>query len=67
MVIRMESDFNFGLIPYGHWWRRHRRAFHEHFHPNVVKKYHPIQIREARALIARLLESPKNFRHHIRQ
>jgi len=66
-IIRMEWDFNFGLLPYGQLWRRHRRAFHEHFHPNAVKKYEPVQTREVHALIKRLLESPKNFRHHIRQ
>ncbi|KAF9440502.1 cytochrome P450, partial [Macrolepiota fuliginosa MF-IS2] len=22
--------------PYGNWWRRQRRTFHDHFHPNIV-------------------------------
>jgi len=63
----MEWDFNFGLIPYGQWWRRHRRVFHEHFHPNAIRKYQPVQAREAHAFIKRLLESPKKFKQHIRQ
>jgi len=63
----MKMAFNLGLLPYGQWWRQHRQVFHEHFHPNAVKKYHPVQTREARALLNRLLESPKNFSHHIRQ
>ncbi|KAJ3510929.1 hypothetical protein NLJ89_g4394 [Agrocybe chaxingu] len=62
----MNWDYNIAMLPYGTWWRRHRRAFHEHFHPGVVAKYQPVQSREARAFLYRLLVSPENFRHHIR-
>ncbi|EDR10143.1 uncharacterized protein LACBIDRAFT_248415 [Laccaria bicolor S238N-H82] len=48
-------------------WRRHRRAFHEHFHANTVHKYLPIQVKETQALLRRLLTTPQNFMHHIRQ
>jgi len=63
----MGGYFFVGLIPHGQWWWRHRRAFHEHFRLNVVKKYQPVQAREVHALLSRLLESPENFMHHIRQ
>ncbi|KAF9002581.1 cytochrome P450 [Cyathus striatus] len=62
----MNWGFNMAMLPYGDWWRRHRRSFHEHFHPNVVGKYQPIQLREARAMLRRLLDTPENFLHHVR-
>ncbi|PPQ80126.1 LOW QUALITY PROTEIN: hypothetical protein CVT25_001425 [Psilocybe cyanescens] len=62
----MEMDYNMSLLPYGQWWRRHRRVFNQHFHQNTVWRYRPIQLREARALLHRLLISPENFLHHIR-
>lgn len=63
----MNWDYNMALLPYGQWWRRHRRAFNEHFHQSVVWKYQPIQLREVRALLHRLLTTPDDFMHHIRQ
>ncbi|KAF9458367.1 cytochrome P450 [Collybia nuda] len=62
----MNWDSNFAFIPYGSWWRRHRRTFHQHFHSGAVHKYHPIQLAEGYAFLRRLLVTPENFRHHIR-
>ncbi|XP_006456366.1 hypothetical protein AGABI2DRAFT_211278 [Agaricus bisporus var. bisporus H97] len=62
----MGWDYAFGFQPYGTWWRRHRRHFHDHFHPNAVNKYHAIQIGSTRAFVRNLLESPEKFRYHIR-
>ncbi|PPQ80129.1 hypothetical protein CVT25_001428 [Psilocybe cyanescens] len=62
----MQMDYNMAMLPYGQWWRRHRRVFNEHFHHNTVWRYCPIQLREARVLLFRLLVSPENFLHHIR-
>ncbi|EDR09338.1 uncharacterized protein LACBIDRAFT_248749 [Laccaria bicolor S238N-H82] len=53
-------------MPYGTKWRRHCRAFHEHFHANAIHKYLPIQVKETQALLRRLLTTPQNFMHHIR-
>jgi len=63
----MGWDYNMVLLPYGTWWRRHRRAFNNYFHPNIVSKYRPIQTREVRIFLYRLLKTPENFMHHIRQ
>ncbi|KAF9458364.1 cytochrome P450 [Collybia nuda] len=63
----MGWEVNFGFLPYGSWWRRHRRAFHQHFHGGVVHKYYPVQLAEGHALLRRLLVTPENFMHHIRQ
>ncbi|KAF5327069.1 hypothetical protein D9619_004660 [Psilocybe cf. subviscida] len=62
---------NFGhiflLLPYGSWWRRHRRSFNQHFHESIVRKYHPIQAQETRAFLNRLLHTPERFKSHTRQ
>jgi cytochrome P450 len=55
------------LQRYGSWWRRHRKAFHQHFNGQVVAKYHPHQLNEAHAFLRRLLDTPENFLHHVRQ
>jgi hypothetical protein len=66
-VRRMNWNINFVTMSYGLWWRKHRRTFHQYFHPSTVTKYQPIQRREARALLHQLLLTPDNFFHHIRQ
>ena len=64
---RMNGKIGMSLMPYGLWWRRHRKLFHEHFNCNVVTKYQSIQRQETRALLRRLLVTPDNLFHHIRQ
>ena len=64
---RMNGRIAMSLMPYGLWWRKHRRLFHEHFHVNAVSRYLPIQRQEAKAFLRRLLITPENFFHHIRQ
>ena len=64
---RMNWDISMALMPYGLWWRQHRKLFHEHFHRNAVTKYQPIQRQEVQAFLRRLLVTPDNFFHHIRQ
>ena len=64
---RMKWDFGIPFLPYGVGWRRHRRTFHHFFHIDTVSKYLPIQRREVRAFLCRLLDTPDNFLHHIRQ
>ena len=63
----MKWDFNIGVQPYGMWWRRHRRSFHQYFNFNAVSKYQLIQRREVHTFLRRLLGTPDNFLHHIRQ
>ena len=64
---RMNWDMSMGFLPYGQWWRRHRRSFHEYFRPNALTKYQSIQRREIQAFLRRLLVTPDNFFHLIRQ
>ena len=64
---RMGWGIALTFLPYGPWWRKHRRSFHEYFHRNAVTKYHPIQRQEVQAFLRRLLVTPDNLFHHIRQ
>ncbi|KAJ3573366.1 hypothetical protein NP233_g2460 [Leucocoprinus birnbaumii] len=58
--------WNMTFLPYGAWWRRHRRMFHEFFHPNIVHEYHELQVNTTRAFLRRLLKSPDDFTLHAR-
>ena len=64
---RMNWSISIAHMPYGLWWRKHRKLFHEYFHRNVVTKYQPIQRQEVQAFLRRLLVTPDEFFHHIRQ
>ena len=64
---RMMWDFNFAFIPYGLRWRKLWKLFHENFLVGTVDKYLPIQRREVHSFLRRLLITPDNFLHHIRQ
>ena len=63
----MGAGWSMGFSPYGATWRRRRKAFHEHFHPNIVSKYQPIQAKAAKTFLRRLLASPDDFMDHMRQ
>ena len=64
---RMNWGISMAFMPYGLWWRQHRKIFHEFFHRDAVTKYQPIQRQEVQAFLRRLLVTPDNFFHHIRQ
>ena len=64
---RMGLSISMSRMPYGPWWRKHRKSFHEYFHRNAVTKYQPIQREEVQAFLRRLLVTPDDFFHHIRQ
>ena len=64
---RIGWEFDFGFMPYGQYWRRHRRLFWQHFHPGVITKYNAVQRDVSRAFLGKLLTSPERFEEHIRQ
>ncbi|KAI0767230.1 CyP450 monooxygenase [Fomes fomentarius] len=59
-------DWVLTLLRYGPWWRRHRRMFHQFFHPAAIVNYQPSQRREAHRFALRLIEDSTNLVHHIR-
>ncbi|EKM55882.1 uncharacterized protein PHACADRAFT_209394 [Phanerochaete carnosa HHB-10118-sp] len=54
------------MLPYGEYWREHRRFFHHHFRPSAVPQYHSKQTKAARRLLQLILYTPGNFTKHIR-
>ncbi|KAI1791793.1 cytochrome P450 [Ganoderma leucocontextum] len=61
-----EMNVNLSVMPYGQWWRRHKRAFWQYFHPGAIPSYQPIQRRAAHRFLNKLLKTPSKLREHIR-
>ncbi|KAI0662177.1 CyP450 monooxygenase [Cubamyces menziesii] len=66
MIDLIGWEWDFGFMPYGQTWRRHRRLFWQHFHPGVVSKYHTIQREASCRFLQKLLASPARLEDHIR-
>ncbi|TFK35043.1 cytochrome P450 [Crucibulum laeve] len=62
----MGWDFSFGFMRYGSRWKQHRRMFNSNFNPAASAEYKPAHIKEARALLGRLLVDGQGFMHHLR-
>ena len=60
------QDFNFALLPYDHWWRRHRRAFSQHIPSIVPPEYSLIQQQYVFIFLQKLLTDPAGLCDHIR-
>ncbi|PIL22777.1 cytochrome P450 [Ganoderma sinense ZZ0214-1] len=60
------QGFQMSLMPYGAWWRRHRRAFWQHFYPTATEKYRSVQKQSAHMFLRKLLEDPSDLYDHIR-
>ncbi|OSD07446.1 cytochrome P450 [Trametes coccinea BRFM310] len=60
------QGYNFAFIPYGQWWRRHRRAFWQQFHPGVVPRYYHHQQSITRDFLAKVLHEPTACQELIR-
>ncbi|KAK7678473.1 hypothetical protein QCA50_018533 [Cerrena zonata] len=63
----MSWDWNLAFMPYSQTWRDHRREFHQFFNQREVVKYQPIQLRECRAFLRRVLTPSVDLGQHIRQ
>lgn len=66
LCIRIGQGFNIAVMPYGDWWRRHRRAFWQHFTPAAVERHQETQRACARLFARKLLADPRDLRAHIR-
>ncbi|KAI0752762.1 CyP450 monooxygenase [Daedaleopsis nitida] len=60
------SDLNFGFMPYGPWWRRHRRGFWQHFRPQAITEFQKVQCAMVRKFLAKVLRKPSDFKAHMR-
>ncbi|KIP03142.1 hypothetical protein PHLGIDRAFT_26261 [Phlebiopsis gigantea 11061_1 CR5-6] len=52
--------------PYGQYWRESRKLFQKTFGPHAVGRYRPVETTATHKLLRNLLETPKDFRKHIR-
>jgi cytochrome P450 len=52
---------------YFHSWRRMRRSANEALTKVAVRRYHPIQTKEATILVSTLLEDPENRERHFQR
>lgn len=59
----------FGTMPYGSYWRSHRRLFHSEFEAEGKGAiwHHPHLKRGVSDLLRNLLESPDRWETHLRQ
>ena len=63
----MPWDFNLAFMPYGPYWRAHRRVFHQYMNQTVIDEYLPAQVRETRRFLRRALDTtPGRFGEQIR-
>lgn len=53
-------------MPYGDEWRAHRRAFHQHFNEQAVKRYETQISRYTVMFLKLLLDAPGEFLGHSR-
>ncbi|RPD62902.1 CyP450 monooxygenase [Lentinus tigrinus ALCF2SS1-6] len=60
------QGFNFGLYPYGQWWRRHRRVFSQYIPLTVPEEQLLIQHEYATLFLRKLLTDPVALCDHIR-
>ncbi|KAI0326165.1 O-methylsterigmatocystin oxidoreductase [Cubamyces sp. BRFM 1775] len=53
--------WQFGFLGYNQKWRQRRRVFHQTFQPSALPRFRPIQLRECRRYLRRLLDTPEDF------
>ena len=65
-VYRSGAILNITFMPYGQWWRRHRRAFSQYFHRDAIEQYQQAQQSGAHLFLETLLENPLRISQLIR-
>ena len=63
----MQWGWMTNLKPYGDDLQRHRTFLHKYLQLSAVSNYHAVQLEMAHRLLEKLLDSPKDFMHHIRR
>ncbi|PIL29133.1 cytochrome P450 [Ganoderma sinense ZZ0214-1] len=66
MVELSGASMIFAFMPYGQWWRRHRRAFWQFFHQDASAQYQPTQESITHIFLEMLLESPSRMGQLVR-
>ncbi|EIW59559.1 cytochrome P450 [Trametes versicolor FP-101664 SS1] len=60
------NDVSFSVMPYGQWWRDHRRAFWQVFHPGAIRGYRDTERAFLHDFLRNLVASPQDIERHIR-
>ncbi|KAI0715623.1 cytochrome P450 [Cerioporus squamosus] len=60
------GGWDIAMLPYGSWWRAHRRVLATHLHRGVVVQYNDYHQENAQELLRRLLCTPENLVDHLR-
>ncbi|KAH7915601.1 CyP450 monooxygenase [Hygrophoropsis aurantiaca] len=66
MAFLMGWEFNVGFIPYGDYWRKHRKAMHQGLKPEAVMNYRPLQLEKVHQLVRNFIHTPKDIQEHIK-
>ena len=53
------------FMPYGPWWRTHRKLFNEFFNTSAIKDYDVDQVKVVSTLLVNLHREPEIFRKHV--
>ncbi|KAM5537396.1 hypothetical protein V8D89_008915 [Ganoderma adspersum] len=64
MLSLVDLSWVIPLMPYGQWWRKHRRIVHRYCNSGAEKQYEPLQQRKARQLLVHLIQEPARFAEH---
>lgn len=67
MFLRCGFGWGLAFLRYGGYWKDCRRAFHQDFQSDAVKKFRPIEEKAAHQLLVQLLESSDDLMQHLRQ
>jgi len=55
-------EWALGFTQYGARWRMLRKCFHQQFHQGVIERYEPIQTREVRAFLRRMITGTQDVK-----
>ena len=64
---RVKLGWIMGFVPYGDRWRDMRKAAHQSFNPEAVKRFGEVEVEAAHELLRRLVKKPDAFLDHARQ
>ena len=62
----MGWEFNVSLIPYGAYWRKHRKAMHQTLNQTAMLNYRDVQLDKARQLVKNIAHAPQDMEAHLR-
>ncbi|PSR79206.1 hypothetical protein PHLCEN_2v7122 [Hermanssonia centrifuga] len=50
------GNWALGMLPYGVKWRNTCQCFHQYFNQGIIHQYHPVEVREVRAFLRRVID-----------